>query len=70
VFTAIEFQNEGAAIRWTVVSMQDEFPSMSEGSTKEREAPAKQITEATLPVLLPSKANTAIDRMRNIAGCG
>jgi len=63
VFTAMEFQNEGAAIRWTVVSMPDEFPSMSEGSAKEREAPAKQITEATLPVLSPNKANTALDRI-------
>ena len=63
VFTAMEFQNEGAAIRWTVVSMPDELPIMSEGSTREREAPAKQITEATLPVLLPSKANTALDRI-------
>jgi hypothetical protein len=63
VFTAMEFQNEGAAIRWTVVSMPDEFPIMSEGSTREREAPAKQFTEATLPVLLPNKANTALDRI-------
>jgi lipoprotein-anchoring transpeptidase ErfK/SrfK len=61
VFTAMEFQNEGAAIRWTVVSMPDEFPSMSKGP--KREAPAKQITEATLPVLLPNKANTALDRI-------
>src|SRR6202140_3206905 len=63
VFTAMEFQNEDAAIRWTVVSMPDEFPNMSEGSTKEREAPAKRITEATLPVLLPNKANNALDRI-------
>jgi L,D-transpeptidase-like protein len=63
VFTAMEFQNEGAAIRWNVVSMPDEFPIMSEGSPKEREAPAKQITAATLPVLLPNKANTALDRI-------
>src|SRR6266436_4540668 len=42
VFTAMEFQNEGAAIRWTVVSMPEEFPRISEGATKEREAPAKQ----------------------------
>jgi hypothetical protein len=63
VFTAMEFQNEGAAIRWTVVSMPDAFPIMSEGSAKEREAPAKQITEATLPALLPNKANSALDRI-------
>jgi hypothetical protein len=63
VFTAMEFQNDGAAIRWTVVSMPDEFGSMSKVSKKEREAPAKQITETALPVLLPNKANTALDRI-------
>src|SRR6202022_3257475 len=63
VFTAMEFQDEGAAIRWTVVSMPDEFPGRSKGSTKAREAPAKQIAEATLPVLSPNKANTALDRI-------
>ena len=63
VFTAMEFHNEGAAIRWTVVSMPNEFPSMSEGSTKERDAPAKQISETALPVPLPDKANSALDRI-------
>ena len=51
VFTALEFQNEGAAIRWNVVSIPD--------SAREREAPAKQITEATLP----NKASAALDRV-------
>ena len=60
VFTAMEFQNEGAAIRWTVVSIPEEFPRTSEGATKEREAPAKQ---AALSVLLPEKANAALDRI-------
>jgi hypothetical protein len=60
VFTAMEFQNEGAAIRWTAVSMPDEFRNMSKGPTKKREAPAKQIT---LPLLLPNKANAALDRI-------
>ena len=63
VFTAMEFQNEGAAIRWTVVSMPEELPRMSRDSAKEREAPAKQIIESTLPVPLPDKANTALDRI-------
>jgi hypothetical protein len=63
VFTAMEFQNEGAAIRWTVVSMPQELPRMSTGSAKEREAPAKQIIESTLPVPLPDKATTALDRV-------
>ena len=60
VFTAMEFQNEGAAIRWTVVSIPEEFPRMSEGATKEREAPAKQ---TALSVPLPDKANSALDRI-------
>jgi hypothetical protein len=60
VFTAMEFQNEGAAIRWTVVSIPEDFPRMSEGATKEREAPAKQ----PLPSApLPDKANAALDRI-------
>jgi hypothetical protein len=64
VFTAMEFQNEGAAIRWTVVSMPEELlPRMSRDSAKEREAPAKQIIESTPPVPLPGKANTAFDRI-------
>jgi len=63
VFTAMEFQNEAAAIRWSVVSMPDEFPIMSEGSAREREASAKQRTEATLPPLLPNKASMALDRI-------
>jgi L,D-transpeptidase catalytic domain len=63
VFTAMEFENEGAAIRWTVVSMPQELPRMSTGSAKERETPAKQIIESTLPVPLLDKANTALDRV-------
>src|ERR1700682_1435781 len=59
-FTAMEFQNEGAAIRWTVVSIPEEFPRISEGATKEREAPAKQ---TALSVPLPDKANAALDRI-------
>ena len=60
VFTAMEFQNEGAAVRWTVVSIPEEFPRMSAGATKEREAPAKQ---TALSVPLPDKANAALDRI-------
>ncbi len=60
VFTAMEFQSEGAAIRWTVVSIPEEFPRISEGATKGREAPAKQ---TVLSVPLPEKANAALDRI-------
>lgn len=60
VFTAMEFQNEGAAVRWTVVSIPKELPRMSEAAPKEREAPAKQ-TAASVP--LPDMANAALDRI-------
>jgi L,D-transpeptidase catalytic domain len=59
VFTAMEFQSEGAAIPWTVVSIPDEFSRTSEGGTKEREAPARQ----TAPVPSPDKANAALNRI-------
>ena len=61
VFTAMEFQTEGAGVRWTVVSLQKEFPRMSEAAAKEREAPAKQA--AVLSVPSPDKANAALDRI-------
>ena len=60
VFTAMEFQNEGAAVRWTVVSIPKELPRMSEAAPKEREAPAKQ-TAPSVP--LPDTANAALDRI-------
>jgi hypothetical protein len=60
VFTAMEFQNEGAAIRWNVVSIPEEFPRRSVGASKEREAPAKQ-TALSVPLL--DKANAALDRI-------
>jgi hypothetical protein len=60
VFTAMEFQSEGATIRWTVVSIPEQFPRMSEGATKEREAPAKQ-TARSVPS--PDKANAALNRI-------
>ena len=63
VFTAMEFQNEGSATRWTVVSMPEEFPRMPGGSTKERKAAAKRVIATTLPAPLPDKANTALDRI-------
>lgn len=59
VFTAMEFQNEGAAIRWTVVSIPDEFPRIV-GATNERAAPAKQ---TALSVPSPDKANAVLNRI-------
>ena len=60
VFAAMEFQSEGAAIRWTVVSIPEEFPRMSEGATKQREAPVKQ-TAPSVPSA--DKANAALNRI-------
>ena len=60
VFTAMEFQNEGGTIRWTVVSIPAELPRMPKSATKESEAPA---TQTALPVALPDKANAALDRI-------
>ncbi|WP_027544982.1 L,D-transpeptidase [Bradyrhizobium sp. WSM2254] len=59
VFTAMEFQSEGAAIRWTVVSIPDEFPRI-EGAMKEREAAVKQ---TALSVPSPDKANAVLNRI-------
>jgi L,D-transpeptidase catalytic domain len=63
VFTAMEFENEGTAVRWTVVSMSEESPRMSAGFTGARAAPAKQRIETPPPVPLPDKADAALDRV-------
>ena len=60
VFTVMAFQSEGVTNRWTVVSIPEKFPRMSEGATKEREAPAKQ---TALSVPSPDKANAALNRI-------
>ena len=60
VFTAMEFQNEGAAVRWMVVSIPKEIPRMSEAGPKEHEASAQQ---AALSAPLPDTANAALDRI-------
>ena len=59
VFTAMEFQNEGTAIRWTIVSIPDELPRIA-GATKGREAPVKQ---TALSVLSPDQANAVLNRI-------
>jgi len=60
VFTAMEFLNEGAAIRWTVVSMPEKFPP----TPSNRRARGKQIVETTTSVSSPDKANAALDRIQ------
>jgi hypothetical protein len=51
VFTAMEFQNDGASLRWTVVSVPEKF--------KKREAVVEEIVATSLL----AKANDALDRI-------
>jgi hypothetical protein len=62
VFTAMASQNEGPAIRWTVVSMPEEF-SRSRAPQKSHKERMKQ-TIATAPAAPPTdKANAALNRI-------
>jgi hypothetical protein len=61
VFTAMEPENEGSAVRWNVVSIPEQ--STSTDSTKERKAPKQQIVESALSAPLSKKANAALDRI-------
>jgi L,D-transpeptidase-like protein len=63
VLTVMEFQKEGAAIRWTVVSMPEKLSRTSGDSIKEHKAPAKRIIETSPPMPLPDKANAALNRV-------
>jgi L,D-transpeptidase catalytic domain len=58
VFTAMEYQNADASIRWTVVSLSEEF-----SPPKERKAGTEQIVATPPSVMLPDKANDALDRI-------
>ena len=59
VFTVMRFQNEGEALRWTVVSMPEQSPPTS---PKRRER-VKQIVETTPPVWSPDTVDAALDRI-------
>ncbi len=58
VFTAMDYQNADASIRWTVVSLSGEF-----SPPKEREAGMERIVATPPSVMLPDKANDALDRI-------
>jgi hypothetical protein len=58
VFTAMDYQNTDASIRWTVVSLSEEF-----SLPKEREAGVEQIVAIPRSVVLADKANDALDRI-------
>jgi hypothetical protein len=60
VFSAMEFQNEGATIRWTVVSI-PEKSSLSPAPPKLANGSTKRTIETILPT--SDKANAALDRI-------
>ena len=60
VFSAMEFQNEGAAIRWTVVSIPEKSAS-GVASQKLHKGAAKRTIETVSPA--PDKASAAFDRI-------
>ena len=61
VFSAMEFQNEGATIRWTVVSIPEKAARSQGVSQKLHKGPTKRIVETISPT--PEKANAALDRI-------
>ena len=58
VFTAMDYQNADASIRWTVVSLSGEFSTPKEG-----EAGMERIAATPPSVMFPDKANDALDRI-------
>jgi L,D-transpeptidase catalytic domain len=61
VFTVMEPENEGSAVRWNVISIPEQ--STSTDSTKVRKAPKQQIVESASSAPLSDQANTALDRI-------
>jgi hypothetical protein len=61
VFTVMRSQNEGAGLRWTVVSMPEKFPRTP--LAPKRRSPGKRIAEVTLASSSPDRANAALDRI-------
>ena len=62
VFTVMEPENEGSAVRWNVVSISEQ--STSTNYHKERKAPKQQIVQSASSAPLSDQANTALDRMK------
>jgi hypothetical protein len=63
VFTAMGFQNEGASVRWTVVSIPEKLSRTSAGGSKKHKAQVERIVEAAPAEPSSDNANTALDRI-------
>ena len=61
VFTVMEPENAGSAVRWIVVSIPEQ--STSANSTRELKAPKQQIVETVPSMPSSDDANTALDRI-------
>jgi len=61
VFSAMEFQNEGTTLRWTVVSIPEKSSLRQAAPSKLHKGQIKRTIETTLPT--PDKANAALDRV-------
>jgi hypothetical protein len=61
VFTAMGVQDEGVALRWTVMSMPEKSPRTPHPSNRRK--PGNQIVETTPASSSPDKANAALDRI-------
>ena len=70
VFTVMDSPNEGAALRWTVVSIPEGSPRPPQGSTRRHKSPARQMMETTLTELLARQGQGGSRPHRHAAGCG
>jgi lipoprotein-anchoring transpeptidase ErfK/SrfK len=61
VFTAMEFQNDGAPVRWTVISVPEKAALSQRSSLKSQKGRAQQTIRTVLPT--PDKANAALNRI-------
>lgn len=61
VFTAMEFQNSGAAIRWTVVTVPERSSHAQRTPAKPHKGRAKETVKSVSPT--PEKANAALKRI-------
>jgi hypothetical protein len=61
VFTAMDFHNDAAAIRWIVVSVPEKFLHDQKAQPKPQKGHAKQTIRAVLPT--PDTANAALNRI-------
>ncbi len=63
VFTLLDMQNDGASLRWNVVSMPETFSSASTSPNKDLNAPVQGTRGTIRPDPSPDDASAALDRI-------